>query len=386
MAGGGSSLDDVRQRAWLAPAIVLVSLLALLAWSAAGTGGLALAEGLAVFVVAGLAALVVNVLGQVLAALLLRMTVVTLRVGPIHWKPPPTPGASGLEWVSSAAAGAVAATFDPGLPDRLRARHIAVMLAGPAAGILLGISLLLGGLASGVLPEWGAGLAAVVMALVELVPWRRGGRWSEGLWIWTWIRRPHLAYRRIAFAVLARAMGAGGWPRETRDRWLDGLDDSAEHAGPASAAPEVLGCWLAACCFLDRGRLDQARRWLTLANDGRSLVAAPWGARLALDLALVNARLGRTEDARRRLAEAGDVHPQLRIELSCARAALRLAAGDPLGALAESERGRALLGEAATSGVAHEVPDALAPWVRLQLDVVREEALRAVRRDSAATP
>jgi len=264
-------------------------------------------------------------------------------------------------------------------PGHLRTRHAAMTAGGPAAhlalaGIVLAVAVLRGGL-----PVWLTAVTLTLSGLASLLPLELGadGRWTDGRWLRAWLLRPEQAAQRVGTGALQAALGSGRRPREWDERWA-GL----AAAGPRQPADrvQVAGCLLAYVRALDRGDVDEAARLITRAFAARRLL--PAGARLVLaaETAFFVARYRCDAALAERLLE-GEVRgplPALEADLQRARAAVHLAAGRRLEALAACERALVALDRKVRR------PAGISRLDRELVLAMREEARRSLQSAPAA--
>ena len=184
------------------------------------TGGSFASVGLLALLVA-LAAVVVHETGHILGGLCAGFRFNALRIGPliIH-----RGFRISIERGSGAWLGG-ASYMIPVASERLAARAMLLVCAGPAASILSGCFLLV--LPSKGLAAWSFGLASVAGGLADLVPFRVGSMVSDGARIW----------------MLLRNRGQG-------ERWLALLRlgaDLRDGVPPESLPPEYIAMAIAVC-------------------------------------------------------------------------------------------------------------------------------------------
>jgi Zn-dependent protease len=144
-------------------------------------------------------------LGHCLMALAQGYRFLFITVGPLRLEAAP----AGLRLVrnrSWAMAGGVCATVPDALPaDRLSSAQQRVLLAGPLASLLIGLSLLLIGLYCDVRFAFAAGAASLGISVATLVPSRQGMLLSDGLAYQTLRRGGPDAERHLARSAIAAA-------------------------------------------------------------------------------------------------------------------------------------------------------------------------------------
>jgi hypothetical protein len=295
---------------------------------------------LALQVLVLLAGTAVHELGHALAARAVGFDVAGVRVGPLLALAGPRGWRVRLVWEMAVGGELLSA---PSHPEGLRARHAAMIAAGPAAHLLVAGAALAGALATGALVLWFSAATLGLAALANLVPSRPRltGRWTDGRWLLAWATHPERATQRVALGVLQRA-SATVRPRDWDERWA-ALAASGPRQ-PADAA-QVAGCLLGYAHALDRGEPDRAGGLLTRAFAGRHLLPAGGRAALALQFAFFAARFRGSATLAARLLEAGLERPQRAraLDVERARAALHLAAGRRTEAAAACDRALAAL-------------------------------------------
>jgi membrane-associated protease RseP (regulator of RpoE activity) len=312
-----------------------------------------------------LAGTAVHELGHALAARAVGFEVAGVRVGPVLAHA--TPRGWRVRLVVEIAVGGELLSV-PGEPDRLRARHAAMIAAGPAAHLLAALAVLAAAASTGALLLWITAATLGLSGLVNLVPGRPrlGGRWTDGQWLLVWLVRPERATQRVALGVLQRAAAAAR-PRDWDERWAR-LAASGPRQ-PADAA-QVAGCLLAYAHALDRGETDRAAALLTRAFAARHLLPAGGQAALALQAAFFTARFRGNPTLAKRLLQTGLERPDRAraLDVDRARAAVLLASGQPAEAAAAAERALAGL------DAAWRPPAGLLTLDRELLEAMRERA------------
>jgi hypothetical protein len=330
-----------------------------------------LGTGAQVMLLALLVALVTHELGHVAGGRAVGFRLVRWQIGPLEavrsggrWRPRLT--ARGL------AGGHVA--HDPVTPDRLRGRHAFMTACGPGANVALLGATLAAALTWGGLPLWLAVVAIAALLQQNLVPFVSGttGRWSDGLWLWSWLVRPDRATQVIAVGAVQLASRSGVRPLAWDGRWAD---LAAGAPAPAADAFQAVGHLLAYARALDEGDVERAAAELAHAGAGED--AAPFGLRqaVAVERAFFAAAYRREGELAARLLErAGRPARALAADAERALAAVLLASGRPDEAVAACDSALASL-----AGV--DQPNAgVAVMNREQVLALRSEALRALGR------
>jgi hypothetical protein len=263
---------------------------------------------------------------------------------------------------------------DPVRPDHLRARHAAVVAGGPAAHLLFAVGLLTSTNVGGGAP----GVAAVMLLIIagwNLMPQglRRQGLWLDGDWLLAWSIRPLQATQRLVLATISHGTDAGERPREWDERWIPFVEQGIRRP---STTIEVYYNLLGYTTLLDRGRIDDAGRLLAWAFAGRKHLSAEQCAAVLVEAAFFVAR------HRRRIALAAKMlinSPQpssgmAAADLERARAAIHLAAGNQVEAVAACNRALAILDRI------DDQPIGLLAFDRDQVNAIHSDALRPAVR------
>jgi hypothetical protein len=279
-------------------------------------------------------------LGHALAARAVGFEVAGVRVGPIVALATPRGWRLKIVW-ETAFGGELLSS--PARPEGLRARHAAMIAAGPAAHLVLAAAALVAAMATGALVLWLATATLGLAAVANLVPGRpgRSGRWTDGRWLVAWLARPERATQRVALGVLQRAASSVR-PRDWDDRWARLAATGPRQ--PADAA-QVAGCLLAYAHALDRGETDRAGSLLTRAFAARHLLPPGGQASLALQSAFFIANFRGNAPLAERLLETVLTRPERAraLDVERAQAALHLAVGRRADAAAACERALAAL-------------------------------------------
>jgi len=320
-------------------------------------------EGLLALQVAVLlAGTAVHEFGHALAARAVGFDVAGVRVGPLLAVATPRGWRLRLVW-EMAVGGELMSV--PARPEGLRARHTAMIAAGPAAHLLVAVAALTAAALTGALALWFSAATLGLGALANLVPARRGlgARWTDGRWLLAWLAQPERATQRVALGVLQRS-SAMARPRDWSERWAQLAASGSRQ--PADTA-QVAGCLLAYAHALDRGEVGAAGSLLARAFAARHLLPAGGRTSLALEEAFFTARFRGNAALASRLLEAALTRPDRArgVDVERARAALHLAAGRPADAAAACDRALAAL----ESG--WRQPDGLAAFDRELLGAMR---------------
>lgn len=276
---------------------------------------------------------------------------------------------------------------DPVRPEALRWRDCVMAVCGPAANLVVAVTLALIALTDASLHHHRTlfdgviGLNAVLNALaglMALTPHRMwaGGWRSDGMWVWLWLRHPERAAAALARGTLSIAAEAGSRPRDWDGRWLSlaaGSRDRKPHG-------DLLGGNLLAYAWaLDRGDLERAAAHLEFVFSQRRLAGRRMRQAIAIEMAYFTARHGADRAAAERLLDAEVRQPfdGLLRDAARARAAVALAAGRTKEALDLCER---VLPDLPPDGNGFTVLD------REQLEAIRDEALSAVRTTTVGGP
>jgi hypothetical protein len=264
----------------------------------------------------------------------------------------------------------------PATPDGLRARHAAMIAAGPAAHVLAALAALTAAAITGSLVLWVTAATLGLSALVNLVPGRPrlSMRWTDGRWLLAWLLQPDRATQRVALGVLQRS-AASARPRDWDERWA-----RLAASGPRQPADagQVAGCVLAYAHALDRDETDRAGALLARAFASRHLLPPGGQAALALQTAFFTARFRGNATLAARLLETGLERPDRAraLDVDRARAALDLVSGRPAEAAAACDRALAGL------DAAWRPPAGLLTLDRELLEAMRERA-RSTAADQA---
>ncbi|HXM55023.1 MAG TPA: M50 family metallopeptidase [Candidatus Dormibacteraeota bacterium] len=268
----------------------------------------------------------VHELGHALASRAVGFRVAGVRVGPLLAVPVESGGwRVRLTW-EMAVGGELLP--DPVRPDRLRARHAAMIAGGPVAHLVLaGMAVAVAQAVGGVL-LWFTAATLAAGALANLVPGRPrlSGRWTDGRWLLAWLTEPERAAQRVGLGVLQRAVAAGQRPSEWDEQWARLAAAGARHLADRA---QVAGCLLAYARAVDCGQVDRAAALLTRAFAARRLLPAGARRSLAAETAFFVARFRGSHALAARLLEA-DVadRPGVAVaDVERARAAVHLASG-----------------------------------------------------------
>jgi hypothetical protein len=161
-----------------------------------------------------LAAVVVHEAGHILGGLCAGFRFNALRIGPLVIHPGfrTSIERNPLAWLGGAA------HVIPVSSDRLAARAMALVCAGPAASILAGYFVLL--FPSKGLAAWSFGLASMVGGLADLVPFRAGSIVSDGARIWMLLRHWGQGERWLALLRLGADLADGMPPESLPDDYI----------------------------------------------------------------------------------------------------------------------------------------------------------------------
>lgn len=325
-----------------------------------------------------LLSIVVHELGHLGASRLAGFRVERWRVWPVEVERVPDGWGVRARWGAFVSGGI--ATI-PLTVANLRARHVFMITAGPAAQLAMGLAM-----ASTALVradphvELGA-VFVVAAALANLAPVRVGPTrqvWTDGRWLRCWARDPERAAQRLAGSALQLAAHRGDRPR----RWDEALVRLAATVGRRPRNPEqVVGSQLASLWALDRGDPALAASYSDRALAGIRFVTPSSRAVLAAQRAFLAARyLGRVEAAERLLASETVRAASTAIDVGLAEAAVHLASGRPAEAVETADR--TLDGtpgfRASRSGIA--------VLAREQVEEVRELALGALTSAAVRAP
>lgn len=269
---------------------------------------------------------------------------------------------------------------DPVNPEWLRHRHCLIAVCGPAANLVMAVPLLLVAVIDASVHHYRSLIDALIflyggavglMGIGSLVPrrsWARGS-WSDGMWLWLWLRKPERAAAAMAHRALSVADERGIRPRDWDPRWVRlsvGNLDRDLH-------PEALsGNMLAYIWALDRGDIEQAATFLEVAYVWRKRGSFRLRQAIAIEMAYFLARHRADPEAAEQVLDIDARKPFAVFagDAARARAAIALAGGRFEQAQDLCER------------VLAELPprdDGITAVEREQLQAIRDQAVSAVR-------
>jgi hypothetical protein len=333
-------------------AVVLISVWVAITDDPFGTPGI-IATITLLMIAAGLIVIGAHELGHLLVSRLVGFRTISVTIGPIRFVS--TRDGTRIRSAEGWQLGGGMLICLPRHGERLRARWMAVVAAGPVASLLLGISgwliappfgldrSAIGAIAGAIGPigtVWWVALlptvsvVSLVAGIASLIPSRRGLLLTDGAQLRLLARGGAEAERWCAQILLTAAARSGVRPREWAPAWIDRVtalrDDSAH---------EALGHLGAFYWALDGGNTALAAGHLTRAHALIETLPPLVRALVHLDTAFYNARLLRDPSAARAslgMAAASGVPRFARLRTE---AALALLEGDHVTAAAKARAG-----------------------------------------------
>ena len=289
-------------------------------------------------------------LGHALAARLVNWRLLTIAAGPLALRQTPKGLRLARNPLNRAWGGFVYAI--PRDDRQLRRRRFVMVAGGPVASLLLALLAAAGLVASdgaGVWPVVASQVALMSLAIgvLTLVPHRSGGLTSDGGQMWQLLRGGPGVEQRLATQLLLTALVGGVRPRD--------LDETLVARALAATDPPdaTTAHYLAYWREMDRGNITAAASHLDYALNHRAATTPVAQAAFAAEAAYLTARHDLTPDAPATAAawlKLATLRGLADSNYRRAQAAVHLAHGRTVEALAAAEDAIRLLGQAIDAG------------------------------------
>lgn len=289
-------------------------------------------------------------LGHALAARLVNWRLLTIAAGPLALRQTPKGLRLARNPLNRAWGGFVYAI--PRDDRQLRLRRFVMVAGGPVASLLLALLAAAGLVASdgaGVWPVVASQVALMSLAIgvLTLVPHRSGGLTSDGGQMWQLLRGGPGVEQRLATQLLLTALVGGVRPRD--------LDETLVARALAATDPPdaTTAHYLAYWREMDRGNITAAASHLDYALNHRAATTPVAQAAFAAEAAYLTARHDLTPDAPATAAawlKLATLRGLADSNYRRAQAAVHLAHGRTVEALAAAEDAIRLLGQAIDAG------------------------------------